>query len=97
MQFTLADVQKIATLSRLAINEEEQRRLYSELENILSLVETMNKADTKDISPMAHPFAEQQPLREDQVTEINQREIFQKIAPQTQAGLYIVPQVIETE
>lgn len=97
MTLTIADVSKIAHLSRLATTPQEEEKLLPELEKIFGLVAKMNGVDTENIEPLSHPFAEQQPLREDQVTEIDQRQVFLKIAPQTQAGLYIVPQVIESE
>ncbi len=97
MTITIDDVSKIAHLARLAVTPAEENKLLPELENILTLVAKMNDVDTKNIEPLSHPFSEKQALREDQVTEIDQRQAFLKIAPQTQAGLYIVPQVIESE
>lgn len=97
MTLTINDVSKIARLSRLALSPEEEERLLPELENILQLVAKMNGVDTRNVAPLSHPFGEKQVLREDQVTEVNQRDLFLKIAPQSQAGLYIVPQVIESE
>jgi len=85
----------IAHLARLAINEQDIPEYERNLTNILTLVEKMNAADADNITPMAHPLDTQQPLREDQVTETNQRDRFQAIAPQTEKGLYLVPKVIE--
>jgi len=65
------------------------------LSNILDLVEQMDSVDTDNVEPMAHPMEMVQRLREDVVTETNQREHFQQIAPQIENGLYLVPQVIE--
>ncbi len=91
------DIKKIAHLARLALNEDDMAPLCKDLTNILHLVEEMNKADTSQIEPMAHPFDEKQPLRQDRVTEENQRQLFQSIAPEIENGLYIVPQVIDSE
>jgi aspartyl-tRNA(Asn)/glutamyl-tRNA(Gln) amidotransferase subunit C len=97
MTLSLEEVSKIAHLARVSLTPAEEAKLLPELENIFQLVAKMDDVDTKNIEPLSHPFAEKQPLRDDQVTEADQRSIFLKMAPQTQAGLYIVPQVIETE
>lgn len=97
MTISMADVSKIAHLARLATTPEEEEKLLPELEKIFNLVAKMNGINTEDVEPLCHPFAEKQPLREDRVSECDQRQTFLKIAPQTQAGLYIVPQVIESE
>ena len=95
MALTNNDVKKVAHLARLAMNETEIPKYVQELSNILNLVEQMNAIDTTDVNPMAHPLNISQPLRPDVVTETNQRELFQKIAPLVEAGLYLVPKVIE--
>jgi len=89
------DVQQIAQLARLEIDENDIPEYATNLTNILALVEQMNAVDTDDVIPMAHPTDAVQRLREDEVTETNQREHFQEIAPQVENGLYLVPQVIE--
>lgn len=88
-------VNKIAHLARLSINEQELPEYVTNLSNILTLVEEMNQVDTKQIQPMAHPVAMSQRLRADKITEPNQREEMQKLTKFTEAGLYLVPQVIE--
>lgn len=95
MSLDKSDVVKIAHLARLAIDEKTIPDYARDLNNILSLVEQMSAVDTTTISPMAHPLDAHQRLREDVVTEIDQRELFQSIAPQTEAGVYLVPKVIE--
>ena len=95
MSLTPDDVKKIAHLARLGINESDIDGYASNLSNILDLVEQMNSIDTSNVSPMAHPQDVSQRLRADEVLEENQRERFQKIAPLTENGLYLVPQVIE--
>ena len=89
------DVEKIAHLARLAIDEKDVPGYATSLSSILELVEQMNAVDTDNISPMAHPQEASQRLREDVVTEENQRDHFQKIAPAVENGLYLVPKVIE--
>jgi len=89
------DVVQIAHLARLEINEKDIPEYVTNLTNILALVEQMNSVDTDNVAPMAHPTDAVQRLREDVVTETNQRERFQAIAPQVENGLYLVPQVIE--
>lgn len=95
MSLAREDVLKIAHLARLAIDESAIPKYAQELSNILELVAQMNSLDTKNIKPMAHPFAATQKMRPDQVTEVNQRDLFQGIAPLVEAGLYLVPKVIE--
>jgi len=95
MSLTDADVQKIARLARLAMSEAEIAAARSQLSGIFDLIAEMQAVDTKGVTPMSHAQDVSQRLREDKVTESNQRELFQSIAPQVEAGLYLVPQVIE--
>ena len=89
------DVKKIAHLARLAIDEADIPLYATNLSNILQLVEQMDSVNTDAVTPMAHPLDAVQRLREDAVTENNQREHFQECAPLTEDGLYLVPKVIE--
>jgi aspartyl-tRNA(Asn)/glutamyl-tRNA(Gln) amidotransferase subunit C len=95
MSLARDDVEKIAHLARLAVNESELDTVAVGLSDILNMVEQMSSVDTTGVTPMAHPLHMTQPLRPDQVTEGDQRELFQSIAPQTEDGLYLVPKVIE--
>jgi aspartyl-tRNA(Asn)/glutamyl-tRNA(Gln) amidotransferase subunit C len=95
MALDTGDVAKIAHLARLAVDDAELDHYASELSSILDLVEQMGSVDTSGVDPMAHPLHMAQRLRPDQVTEPNQREHYQRIAPATQDGLYLVPKVIE--
>ncbi|MCK4870600.1 MAG: Asp-tRNA(Asn)/Glu-tRNA(Gln) amidotransferase subunit GatC [Gammaproteobacteria bacterium] len=88
------DIRKIAHLARLQIPKDELKVHGENLTKILNFVEAINTVDTSDIKPMAHPQNLAQRLREDEVIETNQRELFQKLAPLTEAGLYLVPKVI---
>ena len=95
MSLTASDVTKIAHLARLGIDEQQIDSYANDLSNILELMTQMGQTDTAGVVPMAHPLDQMQRLREDQVTEVDQRDHFQTIAPQTEAGLYLVPKVIE--
>lgn len=89
------DVENIAHLARIALAEEDIPRYARELSSILDLVEQLQRVDTAGVPPMAHPLDAHQRLRPDAVTETDQRELFQSTAPLTEAGLYLVPRVIE--
>ena len=89
------EVRRIARLARIEVADVEVERLRGELNGILALVEKMQAVDTRRIEPMAHPQDARQRLREDRVTERDQREAFQSVAPAVEDGLYLVPKVIE--
>jgi aspartyl-tRNA(Asn)/glutamyl-tRNA(Gln) amidotransferase subunit C len=95
MSLTTEDVNKIAWLARLAIDPEKTESYARDLSGILDFVEQMSAVDTSEVSPMAHPLDQVQRLRPDEITETNQRERFQAHAPLVEAGLYLVPKVIE--
>ena len=95
MSLNADEIKKIAALARLAINESDIIAYARDLSAILDLAEKMNAANTQGIEAMAHPLAMVQRLREDIVTEIDQRNRFQTSAPLAEAGLYLVPKVIE--
>ena len=95
MSLGSAEVAKIAHLARLAISEVDIPVYARNLSSILELVAQMNAVDTTGVEPLAHPLEMAQRLRPDEITESNQREQFQLIAPSVEAGLYLVPQVIE--
>ena len=95
MSLDKAQVEKIAHLARLQIDPADVPEYATNLSNILDLVEQMDVVDTEGVNPMAHPTDAVQRLREDVVTETDQRDRFQSIAPQVENGLYLVPKVIE--
>jgi aspartyl-tRNA(Asn)/glutamyl-tRNA(Gln) amidotransferase subunit C len=95
MSLTNEDVRKVARLARLAMGETEIDAARAQLSGIFDLIAEMQAVDTNGIEPMSHAQDLSQRLREDEVTEANQRDLFQGIAPQVEAGLYLVPQVIE--
>lgn len=90
-----SDVEKIAHLARLQINEVETLEVTRRIGDILALIDQMQSIDTSDVAPLAHPYDAVQRLRADEVTETDQREYLQRNAPATQDGLYLVPKVIE--
>lgn len=95
MSLDKTDVEKIAHLARLGIDSEAIPNYERDLTNIFKLVEQLEKVETNNILPMAHPLDYYQRLRSDVVKETSQRELFQSIAPKTDSGVYLVPQVIE--
>lgn len=95
MSFGIHDVYKVAQLARLGMTEQEAQAAHAQLSNIFSMIAEMQAVDTSGIAPMSHAQEISQRLREDMVTETNQRELFQATAPQIKDGLYLVPQVIE--
>jgi aspartyl-tRNA(Asn)/glutamyl-tRNA(Gln) amidotransferase subunit C len=95
MSLSLDDVKRVASLARIEIGEEEAATVLGQLSGIFSLIQQMQAVDATAIAPMAHAQEVTQRLRPDVVTETDQRELFQSIAPQVQAGLYLVPKVIE--
>ena len=95
MSLSIDDVKKVARLARLAMTAEEAQVAQTQLSNIFGLIAEMQAVDTSGIAAMSHAQDVSQRLREDKVTESNQRELFQSVAPQVEAGLYLVPQVIE--
>lgn len=95
MSLNPEDVNRIAHLARIAISEGDVPQYAKNLSDILSFVAQMNAVDTAGVAPMAHPQDAVQRLRNDEVSERNERERFQRIAPQAESGLYLVPKVIE--
>ena len=89
------EVRNIAHLARLQIDDANIQQYTSELSSILALFDQMNAHDTTDLLPMAHPMDATQRLRPDVISETNQRDKFQKIAPDVEGHLYRVPKVIE--
>ena len=92
---TAHDVEKIAFLSRLSIDDSRATTYAESLNKILFLMQALQRIDTTDVEPLNSPFDHPQPLRNDLVTEPNRRDDYQAVAPATQDGLYLVPRVIE--
>ena len=95
MTLSVSDVKRVADLAHIEIDEDEAKETLIQLSGIFNLIETMQAVDTSTVEPMSHAQSVVQRLREDAVTETDQRELYQSIAPQVEAGLYLVPQVIE--
>lgn len=95
MALERSDVEKIAHLARLGLNDADLPRTTEALNSILGLIDQMQAVDTTGIEPLAHPMEASQRLRADVVTETNHREAYQAIAPAVENGLYLVPKVIE--
>jgi aspartyl-tRNA(Asn)/glutamyl-tRNA(Gln) amidotransferase subunit C len=95
MALDAADVEKIAHLARLGIEAQDVPEYSRNLSDILAFVEQLNAVDTTGVEPLAHPLEGTQRLRADIVSETDERGTFQAVAPQTEAGLYLVPKVIE--
>jgi aspartyl-tRNA(Asn)/glutamyl-tRNA(Gln) amidotransferase subunit C len=89
------EVRAIARLARIEVADAEVEHLRGELNAILAMVDAMQAVDTAGIEPMAHPQDMRQRLRADEVTEPDCRSLYQSVAPATEDGLYLVPQVIE--
>ena len=95
MPLSLDDVIRIAQLARHEVTDAEARQVLAQLQAIFALIEELQSVDTRGIEPMSHAQDVTLRLREDRVTEDDQRELFQRIAPQVEAGLYLVPKVVE--
>jgi aspartyl-tRNA(Asn)/glutamyl-tRNA(Gln) amidotransferase subunit C len=88
-------LRRLARLARIAIRPEESAAVADRLSRVLGLIDQMRRVDTSGIEPMAHAQDLIQPLRVDSVTETDQRERYQAVAPAVEEGLYLVPKVIE--
>lgn len=88
-------VQHIATLARLQLEEDEFDDVVAKLSSIVDFVDQLQKAPTDDVLPMAHPLNQAQRLRADEVTETDARDAIQANAPAVADGFYVVPKVIE--
>lgn len=89
------DIRKLAILARIQVDDAIIDDVAGKISDILAMVDQMQAQDTDSIEPMANPLDAVQRLRHDEVTEHNQREAFQAIAPATENGLYLVPKVID--
>ena len=95
MSLTLEQVRRVAHLARIEVSDAEANATLGHLNGIFTLIEAMQAVDTRGIEPMAHAQDLAQRLRPDEVTEVDRRDAFQAIAPDTDKGLYLVPQVME--
>jgi len=88
-------IENLATLARLEIDDQRVEEISQRLGSVLELVDQLQAADTNNLSDNSHAPQATQRLREDKVTESDQRDAFQTIAPDTEDGLYLVPKVID--
>jgi aspartyl-tRNA(Asn)/glutamyl-tRNA(Gln) amidotransferase subunit C len=88
-------IENLATLARLEINDQRVEEISQRLGSVLDLVDQLQAADTNNLMDNSHAPQATQRLREDKVTESDQRDAFQAIAPDTEDGLYLVPKVID--
>jgi aspartyl-tRNA(Asn)/glutamyl-tRNA(Gln) amidotransferase subunit C len=95
MSIDRSDVERIAHLARLNLNEQDIPAYTENLSSILNLVDEMQQINTDGVEPLAHPLDAVQRLRADEVTEFNQRDKLQAVAPAVEEGLFLVPKVIE--
>ena len=99
MALTPQDVSRIAQLARLDLSASEQAQMLAQLNGFFGIVEQMSGVDTRGVEPLYTPLSAVQAvalrLREDRVTETDEREANQKSAPSVEAGLFLVPKVIE--
>ena len=95
MSLSTQDIERIAHLARIRVTPADVTDVQSKLDGIFKLIDEMQAVDTKGVEPMSHGLDMVLRLRDDAITEINQREKFQKNAPQAEAGYFLVPKVIE--
>ncbi len=88
-------IENLATLARLAVDNEKVEEISQRLGSVLQLVDQLQAADTSSLSELDHPLNETQRLREDEINKPNMREAYQAIAPDTEDNLYLVPKVID--
>jgi aspartyl-tRNA(Asn)/glutamyl-tRNA(Gln) amidotransferase subunit C len=95
MALTIDDVHRVARLARLRLEAPQSQAMLAEMNRIFELMEQMRQVDTASVAPMSHPRDVAQRLRADAVTEPDRRADLLPLAPQSEAGLYLVPKVIE--
>ncbi|BEP33347.1 Asp-tRNA(Asn)/Glu-tRNA(Gln) amidotransferase subunit GatC [Variovorax sp. V59] len=99
MSLSASDIARIASLARLQLASDESERMLSQINGFFDLVERMRSVDTTGVEPLAHPVAAVEDitlrLRDDVASEPDNREANQKSAPAVEAGLFLVPKVIE--
>ena len=95
MAFDKSEVSRIAQLARVRVSEKEIDDIENRITEILRLIDQMQSVDTDSIEPMSHPLGGEQILRSDEVSEENDRDELQKLAPKVENGLFLVPKVIE--
>jgi aspartyl-tRNA(Asn)/glutamyl-tRNA(Gln) amidotransferase subunit C len=95
MSLSNEEVRRIARLARIELSADETETTREQLNGIFAFIEQLQSVDTSGVEPMSHAVDVTQRLREDRVTETDRLEAFQKVAPEAESGLYLVPKVIE--
>jgi aspartyl-tRNA(Asn)/glutamyl-tRNA(Gln) amidotransferase subunit C len=95
MSLSPDQIERLARLARIALGPAEEGEVVGQLNRVLGLIDQMRAVDTAGIEPMSHPVDVVQRQRPDVVAEPDQRELFQSLAPAVEAGLYLVPKVLE--
>ena len=95
MALELKDIENVAHLARLQLGDAEKVEALNSITNILTMIDQMQAVDTTGVEPLAHGFDASQRLRDDVVTETNQRDELLKLAPSADQGLFLVPKVLE--
>ncbi len=91
----MIDIERLCQLASLRLDDAERARALEDLEAIVTMIDAMQRVPTDGVEPLAQPFADEQHLREDRVTEDDQRSALQTGAPHVRDGYYIVPRVVE--
>jgi aspartyl-tRNA(Asn)/glutamyl-tRNA(Gln) amidotransferase subunit C len=89
------DISRLARLAQIALDPKDRAKAIVDLEAIITMVDAMQAIDTEGVEPLAHPLDATQRLRDDVVDEVQERDRYLALAPQTENGLYLVPRVIE--
>ena len=95
MSLSPDQIERLARLARIALAPEEEAAVVNQLNRVLGLIDQMRAVDTAGIEPMSHPVDVVQRQRADVVDQPDQHELFQSVAPSVEAGLYLVPKVLE--
>lgn len=95
MSLTVDDVKRVAMLARIEVTDSESEQILGQLNGVFGLIEKLQSVETAGVEPMAHAQDLVARLRPDRVIEGDQHELFQSIAPEVEADLYLVPRVVE--
>jgi aspartyl-tRNA(Asn)/glutamyl-tRNA(Gln) amidotransferase subunit C len=95
MSLSPDQIERLARLARIALGPAEEAAVVGQLNRVLGLIDQMRAVDTAGIEPMSHPVDVAQRQRADIVDQVDERELFQSVAPAVEAGLYLVPKVLE--
>jgi aspartyl-tRNA(Asn)/glutamyl-tRNA(Gln) amidotransferase subunit C len=95
VSLSLQDIERIAWLARIEIDAREAADVHAKLTSIFAMIDELDAVDTSGIEPMSHAQDMTAPMRDDRVTEVDRHAEFQRVAPATEDGLYLVPRVVE--